>query len=324
MSGARGCDRAVALSRRVYEGLLAAYPARFRELYGEEMADLFEDVCRERLERSGPRGMTGVWSETLADLAVNSLAERARGESAITSPARLCGLLSVAGGLVAIVCGAVLPWSLLGRTGWPPTVILLELATVLLLAGSATGLAALSSPLGGRPGWRARRSRVRGLPCVGLRQAVAVTGTLLAGLTMLAAAGLLVAQLPTGGMLHSSPMQTVLRAFGYLAALGLPASAALLGVAVWRSETPGRRRALPAAVCALTCLAPAVGTAAAHAAWGLAPAAEALGMFALVGAPQIAIGGGWAALGLVLFVQGEDDGRSRSRAHARGPEGSLP
>jgi hypothetical protein len=314
------------LSRRVYEGLLAAYPARFRELYGEEMADLFEDLCRERLERFGPRGLTGVWSGTLADLAVNSVAERARGVPATSSLARLCGLLAVGGGLIAVVCGAVLPWSLAGRTGWTSVVILLELAAVLLLAGGTTGLAALASTRRGQAGRRARLMRVRGLlSLVGLRQMAAVAGAVLAGLTMLAAAGLLVAQLPTGGTPFGSPPQTApLRAFGYLAALGLPASAALLGVSVWRSEIAGRRRALSAYVCALTCLVPLVGTVAAHAAWGLSPSAEALGVFALVGAPQIAIGAGWASLGLLLLVRGEGDGRSRSRAHARRPAGSLP
>lgn len=46
MSGVRDRGKALRFSRRVYEGLLAAYPGRFRGLYGEEMADLFADGGR--------------------------------------------------------------------------------------------------------------------------------------------------------------------------------------------------------------------------------------------------------------------------------------
>jgi hypothetical protein len=328
MSGAGYRDKTLRLSRRVYEGLLVAYPGRFRALYGEEMADLFEEACRERLERGGTRALIHVWTGTLADLAVNSAAERARVPSA-PSVTRSCGLLSVTGGLIATVCGVVLPWTLSERAGWTSVVIFWELVAMLLLAGGAVGLAALAFPRGKRGGRPARRSRIRGLSCPGLRQGATVVGTVLAGLAMLAAAVLLVAYLPSGefviggseGVPSGSLPETVLRAFGYLAAFGLPASSMLLGIAFWRSDALGRWRALPAVVGALTCLAPAVGTAAAHAIWAFIPAAEALGAFALVGAPQISIGVGWTALGLLLLTLGEGNGRSRL---VTGAAGGLP
>lgn len=322
MSGVGDRGKALRFSRRVYEGLLVAYPGRFRGLYGEEMTDLFEEACRERLERGGTKGLVSVWSGTLADLVVSSAAERAR---VSTRPfvTRSCGLLAVAGGLIAAVCGAVLPWALSKQAGWTTVVIFWELVATLLLAGGAMGLAAVAFPRGRRGG---RRSRVRGLSRPGLRQGAAVAGTLLAGLAMLAAAGLLVAYPPSGGlaiggsegMPSGSPPETVLRALGYLAAFGLPAASMLLGMAVWWSGTLGRWRALPAAVGMLTCLAPVVGTAAAHAIWGFVPAAEALGAFALVGAPQILIGTGWTTLGLLLIARREDDGRLRLAAGAHG------
>ena len=58
-------------SVRLYRLLLAAYPASFRNEYGEAMVQLFRDTARDAYRRRGLLGLLMVWPRTLTDLAVS-------------------------------------------------------------------------------------------------------------------------------------------------------------------------------------------------------------------------------------------------------------
>lgn len=61
----------VSLSVSVYRGLLRTYPRRFRQEYGEAMAQVFRDLCLQ----PGEAGLAGVWGHTLLDYAMSLVFE---------------------------------------------------------------------------------------------------------------------------------------------------------------------------------------------------------------------------------------------------------
>ena len=67
--------RAVALSVRIYQRLLACYPPQYRHDYGPAMAQLFRDQCRDAWR--GGRGweLVGLWLRVLPDLMKTSVLE---------------------------------------------------------------------------------------------------------------------------------------------------------------------------------------------------------------------------------------------------------
>ena len=65
----------VTFSVKVYERLLAAYPAEFRREYGPAMKQLFRDQCRDAWSQSRGRGLAILWLRVLPDLAKTSLVE---------------------------------------------------------------------------------------------------------------------------------------------------------------------------------------------------------------------------------------------------------
>jgi hypothetical protein len=73
--------RLVALSLSLYRLLLAAYPAAFRQEYGEAMVQLFRDTALDGYRQRGPWGLLAVWVRTLVDLAV-SVGRQQREEAA--------------------------------------------------------------------------------------------------------------------------------------------------------------------------------------------------------------------------------------------------
>ena len=72
----RGHERAVGASERAYRSLLRAYPRGLRDEYGEEMARLFRDLCREELEDGGSLSLATLWARTLPELLYTTLKER--------------------------------------------------------------------------------------------------------------------------------------------------------------------------------------------------------------------------------------------------------
>lgn len=73
------------LSVRLYQLLLAAYPASFRQEYGEAMVQLFRDTARDAYRRRGLRGLRAVWLGTLADFTVSVIRQYQDKPVAVTS-----------------------------------------------------------------------------------------------------------------------------------------------------------------------------------------------------------------------------------------------
>jgi hypothetical protein len=68
-------SKLIHFSNQFYKFLLLAYPAEFRQEYGQQMRQVFQDCCREA-QREGIWGLTRLWLLTLSDLIVTLLKER--------------------------------------------------------------------------------------------------------------------------------------------------------------------------------------------------------------------------------------------------------
>jgi capsular polysaccharide biosynthesis protein len=68
-------SQAVALSVRLFERFLAAYPKEHRREYGPAMAQLFRDQCRDAWRDRRGWGLTGLWLRVLPDLVKTSVLE---------------------------------------------------------------------------------------------------------------------------------------------------------------------------------------------------------------------------------------------------------
>ncbi len=95
-------NRMLSLSDQVYTRLLAAYPPAFRQEYGQPMAQLFRDCCRDACREGGAAGVLRLWLRTLPDLAGTALRERISEASRVLSPGivRWGSLASMLGGLL--------------------------------------------------------------------------------------------------------------------------------------------------------------------------------------------------------------------------------
>ena len=69
-------SRAVIFSQRMYRLLLAAYPRAHRKEYGEPMAQLFRDQCRDAWKRRRILGVVWLWLRVLPDLLKTAIWER--------------------------------------------------------------------------------------------------------------------------------------------------------------------------------------------------------------------------------------------------------
>jgi len=74
----------VALSVRVYQALLLAYPTTFRQEYGSHMAHVFRDCCLRAFRQGGPNGMARLWLFTLLDFIHSVLEQHLHKETFMT------------------------------------------------------------------------------------------------------------------------------------------------------------------------------------------------------------------------------------------------
>jgi hypothetical protein len=71
-----GEERISPLSVRLYAVLLRVYPGEFRDEYGSQMKQVFQDLHREASERGGRGGIARLWTLTISDLARTAVAHR--------------------------------------------------------------------------------------------------------------------------------------------------------------------------------------------------------------------------------------------------------
>ena len=70
----------VAVSVRVYQLLMNAYPAKFRQEYGTEMMQVFQDCCLRAVRQGGRNGMAKLWATTLLDFIQSVISEHVQRE----------------------------------------------------------------------------------------------------------------------------------------------------------------------------------------------------------------------------------------------------
>lgn len=84
-----------------YRFLLIICPPTFRREYGDEMATLFRDCCREAWTHGGALALLGVWGRALSDLAATAASERMREGVQMSGP-----IFIKAAGLAGLIAGA--------------------------------------------------------------------------------------------------------------------------------------------------------------------------------------------------------------------------
>ncbi|MGB3635768.1 MAG: hypothetical protein WA982_17160, partial [Rubrobacteraceae bacterium] len=309
-SGSKEGDKMVSLSRRIYEKLLAAYPKRFRELYGDEMVDLFEDECREQLESGGKSKLFVVWICAVADLVANVVLERGRFTMG-SSVVRWGGFLAVAGGSLLAISGILMSW-LLSRQTWSyawNVATVGQMVGMLLLTLSLASLVALLASHGDSRVSLARREHLGNIRRFTRMQWSAMVGVVSIAVAALAAAGLLtmfimfeLVGIGDSSRLYPSDLENFLYpTLGVLVTFGLPLALTLLGLAVWRSRTMGHWSILPLGVGIVTFLIPLATITVAHVLWGgVLSSTSFLPVILIVAIPAAAIGTMWALLGLAL------------------------
>ena len=140
-----GHERAAGISERAYRALLRAYPRGLRGEYGDEMARLFRDLCREVLEDGGGPGLAVLWARTLPELVYTALKER-------STTLNRNAYRSVVG--VALATAFILLVPLLGRWDWGPAdyvfagVLIFGTGLTFVLAAKKVGNTAYRSAVG--------------------------------------------------------------------------------------------------------------------------------------------------------------------------------
>jgi hypothetical protein len=70
----------ITVSVKVYQTLLLAYPTKFKQEYGAQMVQVFQDCCLRTIRQSGTNGMARLWAVTLLDLVQSVISEHAQKE----------------------------------------------------------------------------------------------------------------------------------------------------------------------------------------------------------------------------------------------------
>lgn len=69
-------NRVLHLSDRVYRLLLTAYPVDFRREFGEDVAQIFRDVCRDAVTRGGLGAVLRLWPSALGEILAQASLQR--------------------------------------------------------------------------------------------------------------------------------------------------------------------------------------------------------------------------------------------------------
>ncbi|MEJ2599384.1 MAG: hypothetical protein P8Z00_13700 [Anaerolineales bacterium] len=74
----------IAISVRIYQVLLVAYPTKFQQEYGAEMLQVFRDCCLRAFRQSGTNGMLKLWAIALFDFLHSLIEEHLQKETFMT------------------------------------------------------------------------------------------------------------------------------------------------------------------------------------------------------------------------------------------------
>jgi hypothetical protein len=101
-------DSILTVSVKVYQTLLLAYPIKFKQEYGSEMLQVFQDCCLRTLRQGGINGMVKLWVVTLLDLTQSVISEHAQKEVQMKKEIKpeeiqTAGLALIWGGILFLV-----------------------------------------------------------------------------------------------------------------------------------------------------------------------------------------------------------------------------
>ena len=93
------------LSITLFRALLTLYPRSFRQRFGSEMTQVFQDSSRAALTNGGSRQMAVLWMTAFLDLIATAFVERITEEyhMSVSSSGRVAGLLGAIGGAIWLV-----------------------------------------------------------------------------------------------------------------------------------------------------------------------------------------------------------------------------
>lgn len=98
-----------------YERLLALYPPAFRNRFGPEMADAFEQILQERIAADGPRGVFLAWRMVLRELIPTLFSQLASEYAGAFQKHCQAGRLGASLRIVAAAAPPLVGWALLFR-----------------------------------------------------------------------------------------------------------------------------------------------------------------------------------------------------------------
>lgn len=92
----------IAISVRVYQALLVAYPTKFQQEYGSHMLQVFRDCCLRTFHQGGMHGMARLWVVTFLDLLQSLVSEHVHKEIDMTKSkfVRFSGWMLILGAFV--------------------------------------------------------------------------------------------------------------------------------------------------------------------------------------------------------------------------------
>jgi len=129
----------IAVSVRVYQALLVAYPTKFQQEYGPHMLQLFRDCCLRSFRQNGTNGMARLWAVTLFDLIQSLVSEHAHKEIEMKKEMkprdiRMAGWALMVGSVVFVL------GMFIGALSWYVMIALMALIGTPLLAFGLLGL----------------------------------------------------------------------------------------------------------------------------------------------------------------------------------------
>ena len=133
----------IAISVKVYQMLLVAYPTKFRQEYGPHMLQVFRDYCLRTVHRSGMNGLAKLWVVTLLDLVQSIVSEHVHKEIEMKKEMeprdiRMVGWAIIVGSVV-FVLGMFID-ALLPNNNWYVIIAIVSMISMPLLAFGLLGL----------------------------------------------------------------------------------------------------------------------------------------------------------------------------------------
>ena len=169
----------VAISVRVYQTLLAVYPAKFQQEYGPHMVQVFRDCCLRTIRQGGLNGMARLWAFTLFDLIQSVISEHAHKELEMKKEMKPddiqnAGWALMAGGIIFLVGMFILAVRNPGI--WGMSFLLIVYISMPLLV---FGLLGLQNRYGHKVGWFGKNILLMGAILGPLTSLILLAGNIL-------------------------------------------------------------------------------------------------------------------------------------------------